>query len=211
MIAFTVVAFIVSLRQGNKVKELRFISYYIIAALIDDLISIYLYFSYGPERGLDRSQISPETIFSYLEIAFLYIFFYHNIAGNTKRKIMLSILSFYCLFIICCGVVWHQNILNLPGLIFGLQAICLVIPPLFYFHEFFTIPSNPVLKNHPPFWIATGILLCNGGTLPIYILTVFIHTNFDYYFGVFFTVNYILYSILFLLILKAYLCVPKMT
>lgn len=211
MIAVTIVAFIVSMRQRNKVKGLRLISYYIIMALITDLLSIYIQFLQSSIANPNKMQSAPEALFCFFEIILLTNFLYHNIKGITKRRIMLGVFLFFCISLTYCCANWHRHILNLPVQFFGIEALCLVIPSLFYFHEFFTSPTNPILKNHPQFWVAFGILLCNGGAIPIYILIALIHNNLTYYFRIFFTINYILYSILFLLIVKAYLCVPKAT
>jgi hypothetical protein len=209
MIAITFAAFIVSLRQDRNVNGLRFISYYIIAALITDFFSIYLYFSHSPNERLDRSQASPETIFSFFEIVFFYIFFYRNIKVKTSRRITLWIFTFYCFFVICCGLLWHQNILHLPRQFLGVQAICLVIPSLFYFHELFNSNYNIKIKNHPPFWVALGILICNSLSAPICILGSLVPTNFSSDFNILDSINYILYSLLFLLLMKAYLCLQQ--
>jgi len=209
MIAITVAAFIVSIRQGSKVKGLRFISYYIIAALVTDFLSIYIYFFQRTKQNSNGLQANPESIFSLFEIVLLYIFLYCNINGLTKRKIMLGVLTFFFIFLIYCCIHWHRSPLNLPTQFFGFEALCLVIPTIFYFHELFTSNQFFSFKSEPPFWVALGILICNTCSLPISILAGLIDSNLSSAFDVLAMTNYLLYSVFFLLLMKAYLCVQQ--
>jgi hypothetical protein len=60
------------------------------------------------------------------------------------------------------------------------------------------------LKNQPSFWIITGILFLNTSSIPM-LLTAGLLGNYS---AAAFCLNFILYSILFILIIRAYLCTP---
>ena len=207
MVATTMVALIVAIKNHNHNPELRLITYYIGLALVTDLISIYSEFFVKDLRLAGRVDGFAIAIFMIFEVILFYIYFYNNIRSNAS-KFFLKLL-FISFFVICFYLCEKKSILFSPaqssfGIMVG-ESLCLVIPCLFYFHDLF-LTRNLILKNHKSFWIVTGILFYNSCSIPIFLLISYIQLNLPQYANIFLALNYILNSVLFGLFIKAYLC-----
>jgi hypothetical protein len=88
---------------------------------------------------------------------------------------------------------------------FLLESVFLVPPCLLYFYERFLTVNLQPLKEQPSFWVVTGVLFLNSCSIPLQL-------TFGYlgkYREAAFSLNYILYSIFFILLIRAYLCSPE--
>ena len=206
MIALTGLALVVSLKHGGYSGKMRYVSYYIAAAFLIDCASIYSHFGFSASNNHDAADDLLSSIFSIVEITFLYLFLYNNINGYNKRSAMKLIYSIFALFIFYLCVTKRMYILKMPNQVYALESICLVVASLFYFHGLFTTSKLFVLKKHPSFWVVTGILLYHGCCVPIYLLINFVNHHLPLYVNFIPAFNYLLYCILFILFMKAYLC-----
>jgi hypothetical protein len=206
MIATTAIAFIVALKSDFRRTQLQLIIYYVFFALVTDCISLSAHIfakSKDSIRQIDNITIS---LFLIIEMTLLYLFIYRNVIGYKKKAAMRIIYVLFFLFIFISRTIKNLNIQNSPIQIFGLESLCLVIPSLFYFHELFRLSPTINFKNLSSFWVITGILFYNGCSLPIYILIHFIHQELELQLTILATLNFILYSVLILFIIIAFLC-----
>lgn len=95
--------------------------------------------------------------------------------------------------------------------VYTVEGAILLIVCLFYFLELFKEPSNLNLKNEPVFWITTGLLFFMSCTLPYSILENYIHRNYPEFDFQLYSIFYIFYILLFLMVIRAYLCKPEKT
>ena len=206
MIGVTVVAFIVSCKSRNRDKQLQFITYYISASLLIDCISIY-YELFLPNAKNESISIS---IFMLFEITIFFIYIKNNI-NNVKLKMTIKTLFIsFLILVFCIGINYSSLCYRSNSWLPVIESLFLIIPCFFYFFELF-ISHKIILKNHSSFWVVTGILFYNCCSIPIYLLSEYILKNMPSYFNIVFSLNYILYTILFLLFIKAYLCKKEAT
>jgi hypothetical protein len=78
----------------------------------------------------------------------------------------------------------------------------LVPPCLIYFYQLFQTNDPQPLKDQPAFWVITGVLFLKACSIPL-LLTVDLMTGYQ---NSAYTLNYILYTVLFVLLIRAYLC-----
>jgi hypothetical protein len=89
------------------------------------------------------------------------------------------------------------------------ESIVLLAMSCFYFVDFFRV--KPVFNRieTPDFWIFTGLIVYILGTLPVTLINNYFYSSDRSLYENFFCVIYLLYSLLFLMIIKAHMCTPK--
>ncbi len=204
MILCTIAALVISISHYRRHPNLRIFTWYIALSLTQS-ITAFLFFSPSP-----GSRFVPRLIFVVVGTAFLLfefiacnLFILHYITSRPGRRVVIANgLLFFGLLIFLMAANFH-NILS--SSYFLLDSAFLVPPCLIYFYELFQTVNPQPLKDQPSFWVITGILFLNACSIPLQ-LTLNVLGR---YAEAAFSLNYILYSILFILLIRAYLCRPE--
>jgi len=202
MMIATLAALVVSLRYYNRHKDLRIFTYYILFSFLQDLTEFF-----APAVKMDK--ITSRIILASSEYAFMlfefivcnYFILQHLSSARRRMAVKVNALIFFCL-LLYMGLRYYKVIYLRSFFLF--EAIFLVLPCLLYFYELFVNVRPEPLKNQPSFWIITGILFLNACSIPM-LLTVGLLGKYS---QAAFFLNFILYSIFFILIIRAYLCTP---
>jgi hypothetical protein len=202
MMMATLAALVVSLRYYNRHKDLRIFTYYIFFSLLQDLTEFFA-------NAVKMDKITSRIILASSENAFIlfefivcnYFILQHLSSARRRMSVKVNALIFFC-FLLSLGVMYYKVIYLHTFFIF--EAIFLVLPCLLYFYELFVNVRPVPLKNQPSFWIITGILFLNACSVPM-LLTLGLLGKYSH--AAFF-LNFILYSIFFILIIRVYLCIP---
>jgi hypothetical protein len=204
------IAFIISLTYRNN-KALLPIQLYIIVSLV---VNIFLEITeilpnYDPS-GRIASAVS--NIYSLIEISLLFYF----IHGNLRRKGFRAILKILLLsYFLICILIWagkYQALFSIVPHLFGIENFLISITCLFYFYE--VLNSELVLnfKSDAIFIVICGLLFYFSIMTPL-LFSYFIWVNVAPELNQIVRImNMIFYSLLFISIMKAYLCPsPKQT
>jgi hypothetical protein len=202
MMMATFAALVVSLRYYNRHKELRIFTYYILFSFLEDLTEFFA----QPGR-LDpitsRTIIaSSENVFMLFEFIVCNYFILQHLSSARRRMTVKVNALIYFSFLFWVGIRHNQDIYLHTFFIF--EDIFLVLPCLLYFYELFVNVRPEPLKNQPSFWVITGILFLNACSFPM-LLTLGLLGNYS---SAAFCLNFILYGIFFVLLIRAYLCTP---
>jgi hypothetical protein len=202
MLVSTVAALVVSIKYYGRHKDLRIFTYYSAFSLIEDVIGLFEYMA--PDRHsavlISAIVISAFSIFEYI-ICHLFILRY--IMSPVRRLIIkINLFVFPALLAFVLIKTYPAGIYR-PY--FLMEAIFLVVPCLLYFYELFQTVNRRPLKNQPAFWIVTAFLFHNACTIPYSLTASFLGK----YQEAASSVVYILYSIVFLFIIRANLCSPE--
>lgn len=205
-------AFIAGVTYGYRMKKLRFIPYYAMASLIQGSIGFYAILFYKDDgKGIYLPGLVAllAVIFLLLEFSLLTNFLLKSIASKRKRRLTRLAASLFVIFTILIMTYWiHQHLHGDPP-IFPMESIYLIIPCLFYFYELFEFPQQGNFRTLPSFWVAAGILLYHSCSIPLFLLTPVINHKFPAYSDATYSINYILYGILFSMLIRACSLVPK--
>lgn len=208
--------FIISLTKRKKYPQFKFFPFYF-ASFIVLQFKVYLSAILSVDNPYRLKILSPMG--NYIDyfvtlaefIAFIY-FFYCIIRNNKKRKLIkwltgmgLSIALFILLKdIFYNGSFWYSSLTN----VYIVESLILLVPCFFYYRELFTFPPKLNLLHEANFWTVTGLtfyLLC---TFPITFISFYLaKTNYSIYAQTF-SIIYLFYILLFLMIIKSYLCKP---
>jgi hypothetical protein len=206
MIIITGVAFVISVRKGENRKQLKIIGLYILCSLIFDIISLFQELFVAPRQLGEEIESVALNIFLLAEFTLLNYFFLVNISTRSRRII---VRLFFFAFFLWIGILWFGKKAAfyhfLPQFVV-IESLCIIIPSLLFLFDLFDTSKILILKHHPPFWVAAGVLFYNSCSIPLFLLFPYFETKMPMYFNAAMALNYILYSFLFLLFIRAYLC-----
>jgi hypothetical protein len=200
MIIIILVSFIVAFLHHKDSEDLKIITYYLGVFVLQNFISIY------SELIVNNILIEmfSENMFLATEFAIFSIYLYRVISSHKMRRIIKKFYWTFPALLLLELIKWP--LYGPSGFAVVLKALYLIGPCLVYFYELFTTRRLVFLKNHPSFWIVTGILFYNSCTIPIFLTTNYFEKKAPLYGNIFFALNYILYGLLGLLFIRAYLC-----
>jgi hypothetical protein len=202
MLFFTTAALVVSIIRYHYHRNLRIFTYYIAFSLVQDLTAYYA-FPYGNYRSFRMVVMNLTGLgFMLFEFVACNVFILRYISGARRRKIVkISGLLFFAVLSITASITypyyWDEYYI-VP------ESVFLVIPCLIYFYELFLTMNLKPLTDQPAFWVVTGILFLSACNIPLLVSSQFLRKYA--YFDEAYSLNYIFYSLLFLLLIKASLC-----
>jgi hypothetical protein len=196
-------AVIIGIKNKSRITEMRFMVYYSAASFIETFSSPIIVYE-SPrlmEIGIPNMTVN---IFLLLEFIIIYNYFLQILKNKRIKKTLYAISTLY---ISGTAFMWiyKESFNKEPDVFFVFQDICILYPALFYFFEFLKTPSKIELTHEPTFWLTTGILLYFGCTLPLFLLNDFIEFSKNFERRIF-SINFLCYGLLYLFIIKAYLC-----
>lgn len=132
---------------------------------------------------------------------------------NAKRIILVTNILFVGFFVYM-GITdkssTNGDISNeTQSIVYTVESIMLLFPCLFYIVELFKSTPVSTLRNEPAFWVSTGILFFMSCTLPFSLLENYVAANLPTFFLASYSIFHVFYILLFLMIIRAYLCKPE--
>lgn len=198
-----VTAVIIGLKSLNRFKELKFFIIYPAASLMETFSSPIINHESPRLKAMGVPEMST-NVFLLIEFIIIFHFFLQVFDKKKIRKWLYAVMIIYLPTMLGLWV-GKKTFSRNPSILFVPQAICVLIPTLYYFVQLLKMPSKLDLKNEPAFWIATGILIYFGCTLPLFLLNGIIDFSVAFERSIF-SINFLCYAILFMLTIKAYSC-----
>jgi hypothetical protein len=206
MVICTVAALVVSIVHYRRNRRLRIFTYYIVFSLLQDSTALFFMLALPADRRPAVAVLATILTVSYAFMFFEFItynlFILHYIHSRVWRRIVrINAWTFFLLLLSgVTGIL--KYLITHPMHFFLLETISLVPPCLIYFYQLFQTNDPQPLKDQPSFWVITGVLFLKACSIPL-LLTVDLMTGHQ---NAVYTLNYILYTVLFLLLIRAYLC-----
>lgn len=212
MTLFTVAALIIGIIYYKRHRNLRILTWYIAFSLFQDMSTFYAF----PDRHPGNFRVDQMYItsigFMLFEFIACSLFILRCIRSPQRRRIIkINALLFF-------GIIIANAALTFPdfGRLYDTyttyyllpESFFLVIPCLIYFYELFLTRNLRPLTDQPAFWIITGILFLNACEIPL-LVTSNLLKEITHYYNEAFSLNYILYVLLFILLMRAFLCPPE--
>jgi hypothetical protein len=206
MVICTVAALVVSIVHYRRHRRLRIFTYYIVFSLLQDSTALFYMLALPADRRPPVSVLATILTVSYAFMFFEFItynlFILYYIHSRLWRRIVrINAWTFFLLLLSGVAGIF-KYLLTHPMYFFLLETISLVPPCLIYFYQLFQTNDPQPLKDQPSFWVVTGVLFLKACSIPL-LLTVDLMTGHQ---NAVFTLNYILYTVLFVLLIMAYLC-----
>ncbi len=209
------VTLIISLKKRKKFNNLYYIPLYILSLLLVCIFNALHSLSYAYHlQGLFRGFADYlDYIFTLTELI-IFSHFYYNLTNNTTIKklivpINLGVFTFFVSLFITDKEFYKSISEKTQNVTYTTEGVILLLLCLSYFIELFKKPPILKLKNEPAFWVSTGLLFFLACTLPFSLLENYIreqHSNLLFWT---YPIFYIFYILLFLMIIRAYLCKQK--
>ena len=195
----------VGFKKRGKLKILKYFPLYAILSSAQILICFAcMYYDFKYALEVNTSTI---YIFIIIELIIIYNFLLQIIKIRELRYsiyLIQGIFFAFTVYTLLTTGVSHSiqpkfNIVN---------SVCIALPCFFYFYETFSKPAIISLSKEPSFWVVIGFLFMAISTLPFYCLQNYIYKNIPSLFEQMYTISPIFYCLLFLLLLKAFICNP---
>ena len=204
MIVCTIAALVVSIVCYRRHKTLRIFPYYIASSLFSDMAVLFAFLYWPGDDLLMAIMSASRYAFLIFEFIVFSLFILRSISSPLWRRIIrINVLVFFVLLAIAVALApRHLGIQPMHYIL--LQSVFLVPPCLIYFYRLFQTTDLQPLKDQPSFWVITGMLFLKACSIPLMLTVTSMvgHENEAY------TLNYILYSLLFVLLIRAYFCAP---
>jgi len=204
MILSAMAALVISIIYYNYNRGLRIFTYYIAFSLLQDMAAYYASAPFGPARNFQLVVFHVTTIaFMLFEFTVCNLYILGYVGSRPGRRfIRVSGLLFLGFLIFSAA----RNVLNFSDSDYAVpECVLLTISCLIYFYELFLTMNLRPLKDQAAFWVVTGILFVNACDIPLLLTIRFMRSYYDEVFSL----NYILYTILFVLLIRAFLCPPE--
>jgi hypothetical protein len=215
MVLLNVLFLVLALWYKPKERKYKIFVLYGAAALLQDMLCIFLMLANktlikDPNTIVLIDECSI-TCFTQLEFALFYTFFYaqfnnsrikHAISLTGKAFVLTTILiSIYTILFASSSV-----IKKFEGYISVTSSFLLLIPAIYYFYTLFAEPPIKNLLREPSFWITTGIVFLHGINIPLFFAESYLLKEFTAVWYNLYSINYIAYCFLFILLIISLLC-----
>jgi len=203
-----ILCLLIGIIRRNIFLELKWLFFYPLMALVECIVGYSFYFINISENSYDITVNIVINIFLLIEFFSLFIFYNKNIKNVILKKWLMIAVSFYVIIISFIWLFVRSPFLY-PAEYFFIQSVFVLILGIISIIDFFRGKLGLNLLNEPSLWITTGTLLYFLCTIPLYLAKEFILDERGYiHEPALYSINYICYCILFLLIIRAYLCSP---
>lgn len=195
------IALIISILNYRRHRTLRVFTYYILFSMAQMTFEI-VYYAEGQTILLQNFMVAFTNLFMLFEFSVGIFYILRNMSGRGRKIAVYVDASIYL------GLLLWVAIRNFKyyyqGSFFFYESFFMLPPCLLYFYDIFILGHSRRLTDEPSFWIVTGIVLLDAVSIPMYLAWAFSgHARDNVYIA-----NYILYTILFLLMIRAYRCPP---
>lgn len=183
-------------------RELNPIRFYLLASIVFmTVIGLILNTVHN-----SRIHIKLFNIGAFLDISIIYYYFFSLAKVNSTRKFLL--VSFLAVTSICIYFLLSPRfgLSAFMPVLYGIQNLFITIPCLIYIYELFKSEDEVDLKTNPHFYIACGFLFFYGTTFPFYMTYKKLYDITPEILLALNSVHTFLQIIMFLTILKGFLC-----
>jgi hypothetical protein len=205
-------AFFISFTNRNKHPQLKFLPLYFASFIFLNLFHYIDTVFFEDNASVNISWMADyiDATVTLLEfLAFIYLL-HCNIQSKEKRLLIkwIAIAGTTIMVIVAFTDTLIYSSIRYRSLtfIYLLESVLLLIPCLFFFYQLFTSPPKLKLIQNADFWAITGLTFYIICTFPIsLVLIYFFETDYKMYLQTFIII-YVFYILLFLMIIKSYLC-----
>ena len=210
LLILTLFIFIVGITLRKRHKELSHLFIYPASSFIQEFYVSIVFFVVEKKYGYRiASLLEGMSVHLFISIEFIciYYFFYKVsfLTNFSKQILKLSFISFFCIYFLFA--VLSKDFIISYGKIYLIQSCFILLPSFIYIYQLFNNPPILKLAAEPSFWFNAGILMFFILTLPFFsTIKYFGIPKFSHYKNSVYNIGYI---IIFLFLLKSYLCKSK--
>ena len=149
-------------QRNNKSKELRVISFYLIYAVLNDILAYYLF------RIANLRPFFIYDIFDVVEFC-LFSWFFYLIINNTKiKRLVIPLIVLFCIFSISLYIFLPGNN-SFSSIIAGVESVLIISMCIYYFFDQLKDSNTLLIYASINFWIIISFLIYLSGTFFLYI------------------------------------------
>ena len=206
----------IAFKNRGKFPILKFMPIYTFALLLASLVFLGAWIardlSFYPELFFGLASYI-DYLFTLVEMVIFSHFYYQLIKSRLVKRIILFANGLFIGFFVYMAITDQGRYSYISEekqtVVYTIESLILLFPCICYVIELFKKQPTSTLKNQPEFWVSTGVLFFMACTLPYSLLENYITKNFDDVILASYSIFHVFYILLFLMIIRAYLCKPK--
>jgi len=207
------VTIFVSRKNKNRFRILKYFPIYAISFLVGIVVNRLSTINHVPNRLFPFATYF-DFFFTLLELL-IFSHFYHQLIKNRIVKKLIVVTNLLFVFFFIYMGVGDKNFYDkgisesTQSIVYTVEAIILLLLCSFYFFELFKKLPVADLKNEPVFWVSTGLFFFLVCTLPYSLMENYIDKYYPNMSFTLYSLFYVFYILLFIMIIRAYLCKPE--
>ena len=215
LLCVLIATILVSIKAKKRFKILRYFPVYTVSFLIAIIVNRLSVTNHAPNKLFPLSTYLDYYL-TLLELAIFSHFYYQLIQNRTVKMLIILSNLLFILFYVYMGIsdknFYDKGITErTQSVVYTVEGVILLILCSIYFFELFKNLPVVNLKNEPVFWVSVGLLFFMACTLPYSLMENYIEKYDSDLSFTLYSLFYIFYTILFIMIIRAYLCKPGAT
>lgn len=201
---------VILLKNNQKKLTHIFIYYFIAYFILSVIMSAHSLLGLRYHFVIGLICRFSDCIFTVFEFVLFSVFFKKILKGAPFKRILRIL---FVIFSVASGfiLIYDTYLVGAPKwssifFLYNIEAISLLILCIFYYVEIFRRTPILNLLQEPSFWVVTGLSFVMISTLPFSLLSDYIINSDKPLFYNLFSLFYIFYSLLFLMIVRGHLC-----
>ena len=193
-----------------KLKKYRVFYFYACMSISQTILASYINLFQSGNKEFAFVIQGSINIFTILEFLIFYYFLIKRIRSVFIKRLMRL---FIFLFIFITAYFWGftNEFFQNPARLTVIESFLIIFSCLFYFYELFKYPLIKNLLSEPSFWMVTGMLFLFSSIVPLFLIHDYIAKNFSILYDNLYSINFIAYSLLFVLFIIGFRCQMKIS
>ena len=215
MIVLNILFLVMALRNRSVEKTDKLFIIYGALFLAENIagICISLFDKMPGQHNSATTTLGAYSVLCFVQIEFIifYTFFYFQfnnkriqnkiaVTGKIVAAAVVLVTAYASLF------PFPLTIKMLTAYISVTNSILILIPAFYYFYTLFLEPPTKNLLQEPSFWITTGIAFLHCLNIPLFLIENYLLKQFITVWYSMYSINYIAYCFLFILLIISLLC-----
>lgn len=215
MIALNILFLVIAVKYRSYEKSFKVFILYGLLFLIENTagITLSLFDKVVIKNTALTTRLGEYSTLVFVQIEFVafYVFFCHQLSQQRiQNKIAVTgkvyALATMLVTLATCFNAVPFTIKDLTAYISIANSIMVLIPAFYYFYTLFVEPPVKNLLQEPSFWITTGIAFLQAINIPIFLIENYLIKQFLTVWYSMYSISYIAYCILFILLIISLLC-----
>lgn len=208
MVAIALICGLVGWKNRNQNSQTRLLLLYPIASATETLWSYINLFTHADGEGSEVMN-SLINLFLIFEFSLLFLFYQFEITNRIFKRIILVIGLAY---VVLCTTrfIFIQGFFENISYFFAIHSLFILALGVTWVCFMFSDKPTANLPNNPALWVTAGAFVYFLSTIPLFLAAKFVFDPQGIIIeaGIY-SINYICYTILFILLTRAFLCRHK--
>ncbi|MCS3801059.1 hypothetical protein GGD38_006442 [Chitinophagaceae bacterium OAS944] len=209
MILLNLVFLILAVRFKRRCRLFQVLIVYAVITLLNDFHGLLQPILNPPKHKGINVTVGPYLLAEF--VLFYVLFYLHFKQKRIQHIIMYTTFTFGAFFVAATAYYFFYGATRVQVRLFegywsASSSLLQIVATIYYYYTILTEPPLENLTRESHFWIFTGIFCVQSINIPLFLIETYLHNTFPSIFYYLYSINYIAYSFLFLLLILSVVC-----